>query len=125
MTQHDAPAAIGIMAQHYPLPQIERVDELGVQAQQQAVVILHHLDPLVHRRAGEAIGAHRLVEQLGVAGGKRSQGGALEQLEHPVQLRTVEQTAQQKLAAIEGLAGAVFGIEEAGHIVGTIVPLPG
>jgi hypothetical protein len=46
-------------------------------------------------------------------------------LERTVQLRTVEQTAQQKLAAIEGLAGAVFGIEEAGHIVGTIVPLPG
>ncbi|MNC01663.1 hypothetical protein D3C75_490170 [compost metagenome] len=125
VAQHQAAAALGVAAEFDPLPQIERVDQVRITGQQQPVVILHHPDSLVHGRAGEAIGPHRLVEQLGIVGRQGPQGFCLKQLEHPVQLRPVEQTAQHELAAIEGLAGAVIGIKEAGHFLGAIVPLPG
>lgn len=125
MAQQDAAIALGIAPQLDPLPQIERLNESWIACQQQAIVILQHLGPLAGAGTGEAIGSHRLVEQLGIAGGQRPERGGLKQTEDPVQRLAIKQAAQYKLAAVEGLAGTSLRIEVTGHLFCAIALLPG
>lgn len=125
MTQQNAAAALGIVPKFDPLAQIEGVDQLRVALQQQTVVIFQHLGPLTGAGTGEAIGAHRLVEQLGIDRWQRLERVALKQAEDPAQRLAIEQAAQHELAAIEGFPVTSLGVEEAGHGFCAIALLPG
>ncbi len=125
VAQQNAAAALGIVPQHDPLAQIERVDQLRVALEQQPVVIFQHLGPLTGAGTGEAIGAHRLVEQLGIDRWQRLERVALKQAEDPAQRLAIEQAAQHELAAIEGFPVTSLGVEEAGHGFCAIALLPG
>lgn len=125
MAQQSAAAALGVVPQRDPLPQIERIDQLGVVLEQQPVVVFQHLGPLTGTGTGEAIRANRLVEQLGIDGWQRLERLALKQAEDPAQRLAIEQAAQHKFAAIESFSVTSLGLEEAGHRFCTIALLPG